>query len=362
MKKLSVNYFPYKPGSNPYQRLFADCLEGSGINVTRIAPRKIFPLYFASHGQPDIIHLDWPHDFYSGRNLFTRSLKMLMYFAGLKRIRNKKVVWTAHNLVAHNSKDIIREKKMIQKLIDVCDGIFLLSASSKEQLFDSYELNPETIVEAGTICHFIDVYENKISKTDAKRYFENLREHVFLHIGRMQFYKGTINLLRQFYKLNNLDSTLIIAGKVNGDEFNRLILKEVEACRSRNLDVRLEDKFVEDDDLQIYFNASDFVVLPFENILNSASILLAMSFGKIIIAPNIGSLSEVIPDFGWISYEDGRDNLLSALEKALDFTDFSMTERDIIQYTRAEFDWTHNGRKVESLYRKIIEVNKKESK
>ena len=359
MKNLTVNYFPYKPGSNPYQRLFADCLENSGITINRIAPKKIFPLYFASQGEPDFIHLDWPHDFYAGRNIFTRTLKTLMYYAGLKKIKNKKVVWTAHNLVAHNSEDIIREKKMIQKLIDVCDGIFLLSESSRKQLFDVYEINPKTIVEVSTLCHYIDSYKNTNSKSDAKRHFKNLRKHVFLHVGRIQPYKGTLNLLRQFNKLNDLDSTLIIAGKVDRDEFHKQILLEVEACRSRNLDVRFEDKFVKDDDFQIYFNAADFVVLPFEKILNSGSALLAMSFGKIIIAPNIGALSEVIPDFGWVSYEGDSNNLLSALKIALKHGEIDTIEHEIIEYTKRIFDWSYNGRKVQSLYRKIIDVNKK---
>lgn len=360
VKNLTVNCFPYKPGSMPYQRLFADCLESSGITVNRISPKKIFPLYFASHGEPDFIHLDWPHDFYAGRNLFTRTLKTLMYYAGLKKIKNKKVVWTAHNLVAHNSKDIIREKKMIQKLIDVCDGILLLSESSRKQLFDLYDVNPKTIVEASTFCHFVDSYKNTISKSDAKRRFKDLRKHVFLHVGRIQPYKGTLNLLRQFNELNNLESTLMIAGKVDGEEFHKQILLEVEACRARNLDVRFEDKFVEDDDFQFYFNASDFVVLPFEKILNSASAMLAMSFGKIIIAPKIGAISEVVPDFGLISYEEGSNNLLPALKIALEHGDIGTIEHDIIEYTKRTFDWTHNGQKVESLYRKITEVNQKE--
>ena len=111
MKNLTVNYFPYKPGSNPYQRLFSDCLQSSGITVNKIAPKKIFPLYFASLGKPDFIHLDWPHDFYTGRNIFTQILKTAMFYAGLKKIKKKKVVWTVHNLISHNTKDTIREKK-----------------------------------------------------------------------------------------------------------------------------------------------------------------------------------------------------------------------------------------------------------
>jgi len=224
-------------------------------------------------------------------------------------------------------------------------------------LFDLYEINPATIIGVGTVCHYVDSYKNTISKIDAKRHFEDLRKHVFLHIGRIQSYKGTLNLIRQFNKLNNLDSTLIIAGKVDGDDFHRQILMEVEACHSRNLDVRFEDKFVEDDDFQIYFNASDFVVLPFEKILNSGSALLAMSFGKIIIAPDIGAISEVIPDFGWISYEEGSNNLLPALKIALEHGNIGTNEHGIIEYTKRAFDWAHNGQKVESLYRKIIEVN-----
>lgn len=354
MKEFTVNYFPYNPGHDPHQIRFAKCLEDEGFKVVRVPPTKFFPLNRAAFGNPDILHLDWPHDFYSGRNEVTQAIKTFMYYVGLKKLKDVKVVWTAHNLVAHNSRDIHREKKMIQKLIDVCDGIFLLSESSRSHLLNLYNIPDHATIRSGTVCHYVDVYENEISKKDAKKRFENLRKKVFVHIGRIQQYKGTLQLLRQFNKLNNYDASLIIAGTITGEDFRRQVWEEVTACNSRGLDVRLIEGFVDDGDLQVYFNAADFVVLPFEDILNSGSTLLALSFGKVIIAPDIGSLKEVIPTFGWIRYDPVGDNLLYALRAAIEFEVTPLLENQIIGYVKSAFNWSSNGRELTSLYSNVV--------
>jgi len=48
--------------------------------------------------------------------------------------------------------------------------------------------------------------------------------------------------------------------------------------------------FIPDNDIQIYMNAADIIVLPYLDILNSGVAILAMSFGKPVIAPRTGSI------------------------------------------------------------------------
>ena len=135
---MRVGYFPFKPGGNPYQTLFANAIEHAGHSVLKIPPSKWFPLQKASFAKVDLLQLDWPHDWYRGKSAFTRFLKQLMYVDGLRKIKKIPVVWTAHNLVAHDSENIAFEQAMIQKLIDVTDGIIVMSERAKKQLEGMY--------------------------------------------------------------------------------------------------------------------------------------------------------------------------------------------------------------------------------
>src|SRR5690606_10250440 len=56
-----------------------------------------------------------------------------------------------------------------------------------------------------------------------------------------------------------------------------------------------------------FFAASDVVVLPFRNILNSGSLILALSFNRPVVAPAIGSLTELQEMTGpqWVRLYEG---------------------------------------------------------
>ena len=56
--------------------------------------------------------------------------------------------------------------------------------------------------------------------------------------------------------------------------------------------ILLVDQFIPADTLQVYFNAADVVVLPFQEIENSGSVIMAMGFAKPIIAPRKGVVKE----------------------------------------------------------------------
>ena len=139
---ISIGSFPYKPGFNPYQRLITGAIEDAGADVVRIPPVKWFPLQKAFATECDILHLDWPHDWYNGKNALTRFLKKQMYLGALrnkkKTIGRTKLVWTAHNLVSHDSGGSGHEHKMIQALIDQCDGIMVMSEASRALLEQTY--------------------------------------------------------------------------------------------------------------------------------------------------------------------------------------------------------------------------------
>jgi glycosyltransferase involved in cell wall biosynthesis len=57
------------------------------------------------------------------------------------------------------------------------------------------------------------------------------------------------------------------------------------------------------EELQVYHNAADVMVLPFSAMLTSGTVILALSWKKPIIVPALGCLPELITDDIGIMYD-----------------------------------------------------------
>ena len=84
--------------------------------------------------------------------------------------------------------------------------------------------------------------------------------------------------------------------------------------------ISMQLRSIPDDEMQLYLRACDAVVLPFRDVLTSGSAILAMSFGRAVIAPRLGCLPETLSDDAAILYDPTapdalRDALTSALER-----------------------------------------------
>jgi beta-1,4-mannosyltransferase len=355
MSSLKVGCFPYEPGQNPYQRLFAESLERSGISVNRISPRKYLPLRFAASHDIDLLQLDWPHDWYQGRNAWSQAVKRLMYWDGLRRIRRTPVVWTAHNLRAHDARDDEYEHRMIQALIDVCDGIIVLSGVSGELLRSEYKVPTGTIVEVVQHGHYIGVYPNSISRQAARAALGIAGDaRVVLSLGRLQPYKGLEELLEAFCRTATPGDVLLLAGQAVSPAYSAQLRQAIGLLVRPDVRVELRDVAVPDQDLQVYFNACDVVALPFRQVLNSGSLLLAMSFGCPIVAPRLGSIPEVACPEGWFGYDPtNAGGLGAALGAALATPGLATLRRPILEFTSAHYDWDAVGAKAAALYAAI---------
>lgn len=371
---ITVGSFPYNPGFNPYQRLATEAIENAGVNIQRIAPVKWFPVQRAfATPDCDVLHFDWPHDWYSGRNLVTRVMKRAMYTRGLKTKSNKKLVWTAHNLVAHDAQDLNKEAQMLQRLISRCDGIVVMSDASERQLRRLYDVPKSTLVQKAPHGHYIDCYANEITPTEARTKMGiEANAQVFLSLGAIRPYKGHLNLIKTFGAMASAGQRLIIAGNTNDAVYRQQLHAEVARQSSINPNCRvdLHLKMIPDDELQVLFNASDICVLPFANILNSGSLLMAMSFGMPVVASNLGSIPEVAiaessvlfsPDADNTNHNKPHDVKCNSLANALieaaqkfDRGDRNALRKALIDRVREEYAWSHFGKSAVNLYQALL--------
>ncbi|HEY8416200.1 MAG TPA: glycosyltransferase, partial [Thermaerobacter sp.] len=93
---------------------------------------------------------------------------------------------------------------------------------------------------------------------------------------------------------------------------------EIEAAMEGDGRIRPVLEHVPDGDIQLYMNAADAVVMPYEEIFTSGTVVLAMSFGRAVVAPRQGCLAEVVDGEGGILYDPADPaGLEGALRRAL---------------------------------------------
>ena len=111
-----------------------------------------------------------------------------------------------------------------------------------------------------------------------------------LFFGFIRDYKG-LDLLIQ--AMEDLDESyqLVIAGEVYGSFEKYQLLVNQSKAKNR---ISLFNKYIGDDDVAIYFSASDVCVLPYKSATQSGITSISNHYNLPIIATNVGGLKETI--------------------------------------------------------------------
>lgn len=197
------------------------------------------------------------------------------------------------------------------------DGYISLNRACSELIprrFPAMESLPHAVIPHG---HYRGAYPAGTSRLEARRRLGiSLGKNVFLFLGTIAPYKGVPALLDAFHGVRYPEAVLLVAGAVAHKKTGARL--RVESCRDPR--VRLHLSRIRADELELYFMASDLVVLPFSDILNSGSALLALSFNRPLLVPALGALPELRELVGaeWISTYSGT---LTAqhLERSIDW-------------------------------------------
>jgi len=299
-----------------------------------------------------ILHIHWLYNagFYL-KNVFQLIFKLLIFIVEIilvKYLLKVKIIWTVHNLYAHDSKFPSIERIGKIWFSKQADKITCHCNSALNKIVKNFKVDVKKI-QVIPHGHYLNCYKNTITKYEAKKILNlDEKELIFLYFGRIKPYKGIDYLINSFNSLNlNSDAKLLVVGKVFNKEIGKFLIKSSQ----ENKNIILYLKRIEDDDIQVYMNASDVVIIPYRQILTSGLILLAMTFAKPIIAPKIGCIKDILDKKGAVLY-DLEDNagLRNAMEKI-----FNLREKlDIMgnyNYQKVKkYDWNDIGLKFLKIY------------
>lgn len=284
---------------NPFSLLLYRHLEGFGVQL--ISGSSFSYRWLRNNrGKVDIIHLHWPSQLYSRSNVFRfcGALTRYAWLLALARIWGYKIIWTAHNLFPHERNNIFLEYLARLYTVWISHAI-LLNFESAADYFSKFFFR-----RSGLYCthhgNYIEWYPNRISKEDARRILRiSDDKFVYLIFGVIRKYKGIEEAIYSFKRISTEGDVLVIVGYCSDKDYE----KQLRLLYGNNPRIILITEFIKDDEVQIYFNAADIVLLPHSNVFTSGSLLLAMGFSKPVIAPSIGAITEIVDESFAVTYE-----------------------------------------------------------
>jgi glycosyltransferase involved in cell wall biosynthesis len=352
---MSVLLLPYFGRENPYQRELAQALGALGLTV-RWDVDLVHPLMNTLRrcGELDVLHLHWTSPFLISKGR-ARSLAKAALFLGTllyARSHGVKIVWTVHDWFDHERRDPRLERRLHRLLCHVYDQIIVHCAGAREHITRVYRLREGIRDKVSVIPHgnFVRSYENTMGQDQARRQLGlGGGDTVFLYFGKIRPYKGVSSLIRAFKRLPDDDARLLIVGEPATGALGAQVGRDCES--DQRIAARLA--FVPDGDIQLYMNAADAVVLPFRDVLTSGSMVLAMSFGKAVIAPSLGCLREDSRSPGVFLYDPRADDgLLRSMRRAL-HVDLTERGRHNYEYVLVS-GWEAIAKKTFAVYRRCF--------
>ena len=234
-------------------------------------------------------------------------------------------------------------------LANYADTIIAHCDSAKSEIATLFKVEDRNKIVVVPHGNFTNLYPNSTSRQQARAQLGvQTGDFVFLYLGLVRPYKGVDELIESFCKLNLPGTILIVAGKAPDAEFARYIAEKAKESEG----IRLALKFVPDNQIQVYMNSADVVVLPFQDILTSGTLILAMSFGKPVIVPCLGCVSDTIDEAGGFLYDPNEAGGLSrAIKQSFE------SRQELIQmgehnYRVAErWDWQHIAEDTNQIYK-----------
>lgn len=350
---MNVLMMPDYRMDNPYQTLLANALQAEGVVVYfPQGYRRVLPIWRAIRQQPvaiAVLHLHWVNPYLKGSNWLTRlvySIKFLLDVL-MVRLSGVRVVWTVHNRISHETRFPRLEQWTQRMLTHLANRLIVHHQSALNELVQSYRLD-QSRVEVIPHGHYREAYGAAINALEARRLLNlPLTGRLYLHLGMLRPYKGIEHLLQVWQEQKSIleGNTLVIAGKPldagYGEELGR------QAALAGAI---LHSGFVERDRIPLYFSAADVVVLPFKAILTSGSLILAMSYGKPVIAPRTDTIVETLGAADWLLYDpQDEQGLLYALKDSTQI-DLDGLSRLMMQECD-RLDWRYIAKETQQTYR-----------
>jgi len=206
----------------------------------------------------------------------------------VKIFTQAKILFICHNVVEHESRTI--DKICTRFVLKKGDYFIVHSGEDFENL---KKIIPDANVKQGFHPTYEVFHSGSITKEKARRQL-GVDSNTILFFGFVRPYKGLDYLIEAMPIITkHIDVSLLIVGEFwKGDEKYREEIKNLGVREN----IKIINKYVPNEEVGLYFAASDVVVLPYVSATGSGIVQSAFGCNKPVISTNVGCLPQVIDD------------------------------------------------------------------
>ncbi len=285
--------------------------------------------------QPDLVILPWwvyfwtPHFYYLAQRI--------------KRKLNGRLLFVCHNVVAHESN---RLAKFCTSLVLQRGDLFLVH--SKEDEANLKRILPRAKIARAFHPSYDVFQQNGITKASARQQL-GLQGKTILFFGFVRPYKGLKYLLEAMpIILQEEKVNLLVVGEFW--EGKEECLNQIKALGIEK-NVVVIDRYVPNEEVEVFFAASDLLVMPYVSATGSGLVQLAFGMGTPALVTSVGALPEVVRDEQTGYIVPPQDSTAIAA-RVIQYYRMNLEEsfRENVMKDRHRFSWGQLVEAIENLY------------
>ena len=322
--------------------------------VSRVLLYYLRLIGYAAIARPKIFHILWNNKF----EAFDRVPLMFYY-----KLLGKKTILTVHNVNARlrDSNDTWFNRLTLKIQYRLVDHLFVHTEKMKRELMEQFDVS-ESAISVIPFGNNNAVPETGLTPSEAKQRLGIMEdERAILFFGSIAPYKGLEYLVAAFQQIvtSRDDYRLMIAGWAkNCEKYWKSIQEAINPDAKRGL-VILQNDYIPDDEIEVYFKAADVLVLPYRYIYQSSVLFLGYRFGLPVIATDMGSLREDIieGETGFLCRPEDPADLARVIEQyfASDlYHGLNSRRQEIREYAHQRYSWDVVGELTENVYKKLL--------
>ncbi|SMO33984.1 glycosyltransferase [Gracilimonas mengyeensis] len=297
--------------------LYQDLIESDRYQIESISIFNHVKLIFGALINKNVIlHYHWL-EFQDFKSLAGMPWKMACIF--LFKIFGGNIVWTLHNEFPHDQKYLELHQFLHRRMAKWADALHVHCQKAVDIM--SHRLRAPK-----SKFHLVPHPDFPAMPSDKKTGIAKINEKFdctlspdisnILMFGNISRYKQIEEVARIVTDLDTPCNLLIVGPVKKG---NQDLYEELKELAEQNKRIVLIPHFIDEEEVPWFYHASDICVFNYREILSSGGYHMAQAYDKLIIAPDMGCLSEEVhhPNVHLFHRQDGLKALLNVHLKAL---------------------------------------------
>jgi len=275
--------YPFESNLNKYTDVMKDILET--INIK--------PISIDNYEYADFIWLHW-FESITDESDFQQKI----VFLEKCKSSGKKIIWNVHNKKPHETLNIENVENIMKLLAQLSYKIVIHSHITIDVIKDVCGDDKDTLSKIIFVPH--PHYAGAYGDLTTTNLLQNNKLKI-LFFGQIRPYKNIEILINVFNDLNFDDMELSICGLCVNKEYERNLLNLIGCDKN----VKTDFRFIADSEIPYLLANNHVLTLPYsiESMLNSGTIILAFSYARTVISPNIGTIDEISDKSLFFSYD-----------------------------------------------------------